>query len=96
MMGIVLILEPVSALNVDRLTMAPTERRRLPEKTEKFTINYLFDKKKENFFWGGGTSDKTAVFSMRTKNKVEKHNSFFIGHEVLFYETAFSASSLEH
>jgi hypothetical protein len=27
---------------------------------------------------------------------VEKRISFFIGHEVLFYETTFSASALEH
>jgi hypothetical protein len=46
--------------------------------------------------WGGCTSDKMAVFSTRTKNKVEKCISFFIGHEVLLYETAFSASALEH
>jgi hypothetical protein len=44
----------------------------------------------------GSTSDKTDVFSTRTKNKVEKLISFFIGHEVLFYETAFSASAVEH
>ena len=33
MMGMVLLvsLEPVSALRVDRLTMAPTDRRRLPD-----------------------------------------------------------------
>jgi hypothetical protein len=30
------------------------------------------------------------------KIKVEKRISFFIGHEVLFYETTFSASALEH
>ena len=37
MMGMVLLLslEPVSDLRVDKLTMAPTERRRLPEKREK-------------------------------------------------------------
>jgi hypothetical protein len=35
---------------------------------------------------GGCTSDKTEVFSTRTKNKVEKRISFFIGHEVLFFE----------
>jgi hypothetical protein len=40
------------------------------------------------------TCDKTDVFSTRTKNKVEKRISFFIDHEVLFYETTFSA--LEH
>jgi hypothetical protein len=44
----------------------------------------------------GCKSDKTDVFSTRTKNKVEKRTSFFIGHEVLFYETTFSASALEH
>jgi hypothetical protein len=42
------------------------------------------------------TRDKTAVFSTRTKHKVEKRISFFIGHEVLFYETTFSASGVEH
>jgi hypothetical protein len=42
------------------------------------------------------TRDKTVVFSTRTKNKVEKLFYFFIGHEVLFNETAFSASALEH
>jgi hypothetical protein len=72
--------------------------------------NYLFDRKKEKknfagFFSsaknsrfitsaGGGTSYKTDVFSTRTKNKVEERISFFIGHEVLFYETAFSASAV--
>jgi hypothetical protein len=45
---------------------------------------------------GRGTSDKTDVFGKRTKNKVEKCISFFIGREVLFYLTAFSASALEH
>jgi hypothetical protein len=41
---------------------------------------------------GGYTSDKTAVFSTRTKNKVEKRIYFFIGHELLFHE---SASAIE-
>jgi hypothetical protein len=45
---------------------------------------------------GGCRSDKTDVFNTRTKNKVEKRISFFIGHEDLFYETTFSASALEH
>jgi hypothetical protein len=74
--------------------------------------NYLFDKKKVKLLFnvvfsraqnrrfitsaGGSKSDKTAVFSTRTKNKVEKRISCFIGHEVLFYETTFSASALEH
>jgi hypothetical protein len=44
---------------------------------------------------GTRTSDKKDVFSTRIKNKVEKRISFFIGHEVLFSETAFSASALE-
>jgi hypothetical protein len=35
-----------------------------------------------------------AVFSTRTKNKVEKHISCFIGHKVLFYETTFSEYAL--
>jgi hypothetical protein len=42
------------------------------------------------------SSDKTDVFRTRTKKKVEKRISFFTGHEVLFYETTFSASALEH
>jgi hypothetical protein len=41
----------------------------------------LFDKKK-------GTSDKTALFSTRTKNSGKKF-FLFIEHEVLFYETPF-------
>jgi hypothetical protein len=39
------------------------------------------DKKKAKLFF--------TVFSTRTKNKVEKRISFFIEHEVLFYETDF-------
>jgi hypothetical protein len=50
---------------------------------------YLFDKKKVKLFF-------SIFFSTRTKEKVKKRNSFFIGHEVLFYETTFSASALEH
>jgi hypothetical protein len=45
---------------------------------------------------GRYTSDETDVFRTRIKNKVEKRVSFFIVHEVLFYETTFSASALEH
>jgi hypothetical protein len=32
------------------------------------------------------------MFLAIEQNKVEKRISFFIGHEVLFYETAFSVS----
>jgi hypothetical protein len=42
-------------------------------------------------FWSLCKSDKTDVFTTRTKNKVEKRISFIIGHE-----TTFSASALEH
>jgi hypothetical protein len=39
--------------------------------------------------------EKINNFSTRKKNKVEKRISFFIGHEVLFYVTTFSASAVE-
>jgi hypothetical protein len=52
--------------------------------------NYLFDKKRGKlFFTGFFSSAKNSRFITRAR-------SFFIGHEVLFYETTFSASGLEH
>jgi hypothetical protein len=65
----------------------------------------LFDKKNTNFFSPFFFSAKNSRFitsagggvgAREQKNKVEKRISFFIGHEVLFYETTFSASALEH
>jgi hypothetical protein len=38
---------------------------------------------------------KTAVFSKR-KKRWKKSFSFFIGNEVFFYDSTFSASTLEH
>jgi hypothetical protein len=68
------------------------------KKAKLFFTGFFSSAKNSRFITsaGGGTNDKTDVFSTRTKNKVEKRISFFIGHKVLFYETAFSASALEH
>jgi hypothetical protein len=38
---------------------------------------------------GVPTKAPTAIFSRRTKNKVEKRISVFIGLEVLFFETTY-------
>ena len=50
MMGMVLLLslDPVSERSVDRLTMAPTERRRLPEK-KNGRAKDIFEEEKEMF-----------------------------------------------
>jgi hypothetical protein len=47
---------------------------------------------------GGGVGARVikGMFLAREEKKVEKSLSFFIGHEVLLYETTFSASALEH
>jgi hypothetical protein len=51
--------------------------------------------KNSRFITSAGGGVGARVFCTRTKNKVKKRISFFIGHEVLFYETTFSASALE-
>jgi hypothetical protein len=64
--------------------------------------NFMSDKKRNTFSTlftrapPPPTRHKTAVFSTRKKNQVEKSISFFIRHEVWFYETTFSESALEH
>jgi hypothetical protein len=56
-------------------------------------------KKSITFFSAGGGVGARVIkrlFFAREKKPVEKSLSFFIGHKVLFYETTFSASALEH
>jgi hypothetical protein len=67
------------------------------KKVKLFFTGFFYSAKNSRFITiaGGGVGARD-VFSTRTKNKVKKRISFFIGHEVLFYETTFSASALEH
>jgi hypothetical protein len=56
----------------------------------------MFDKKKYNFFSPFFSTAKNSRIITSAGGGVSARISFFIGHEVLFYETTFSASALEH
>jgi hypothetical protein len=101
----VLLLHPVITRNIRKthkssnlsgLRMVTKLLIRLP-RIIYHTNNYLFDEKKENFFSPFFSSSARVIKRMfltrEQKKKVEKRISFFIGHEVLFYETTFSASA---